>query len=138
MPFQLADFYARKVEDHLARGQAMSAPPTSLKIRLYRSDDPPTKAGGGTESAYPGYARVTVTAGAPQWGASGAPLATQASVTFPAPTGTAGTTYPGVGHIVVTDQADNWLWLGPLEMERIPTAGTPLVAAAGDLGLSVN
>ncbi len=138
MPGQIADHAARAIENWMGRGQAMPTAPTGLKVRLYVSSDPPTKSGGGTEAAYPGYARVSVTATTGAWGALGGPLSAAASVTFPAPTGVAGTTYPGVGHVVVTDQADNWLWLGPLEQERIPVVGTPLVFNAGDLGFGAN
>jgi hypothetical protein len=82
-----SDYYESKVLDHMLRGTAFT-PPATVYVALFTAA--PTDAGGGTEVSGGGYARQSVTFGAPS-GTAPTQIANSADVTFPVATASWGT-----------------------------------------------
>jgi hypothetical protein len=82
-----SDYYESKVLDHMLRGTAFT-PPATVYVALFTTA--PTDAGGGTEVSGGGYARQSVTFGAPS-GTNPTQIANSADVNFPVATAAWGT-----------------------------------------------
>ncbi len=85
MPGSFADFLEDEILDHVFAAQVYT-PPVTHYVALYTVA--PTDAGGGTEVAGNGYARVAVTANLTNWPASvGGAIANGVAFTFPPASG---------------------------------------------------
>jgi hypothetical protein len=82
-----SDYYESKVLDHMLRGTSFT-PPATVYVGLFTTA--PTDAGGGTEVSGGGYARQSVTFGAPS-GTNPTQITNSADVTFPVATAAWGT-----------------------------------------------
>jgi len=139
----MSDYLENKLIDQLFRGQ--SAPPTaSLYVGLLTAA--PSDAGGGTEVAGNGYARVSVGASLANWsGTQGATTTTVSSgssgqtsnnvaITFPTPTGNWNT----VTHFGLYDAATsgNLLFYGTLTIAKTINQADTVTFPPGSLAIT--
>ena len=141
----LSNYAENKIIDHIFRGRQWTAPVT-LYAALFTA--PTDDAGGGTEVAGGGYARVAITCSDANWNATqgGAPAAASSgtsgatananAITFPAPTGNWGQ----VTHAALYDApaAGNQITHGPLTTPKTVNNGDPAPSfTAGALGFTI-
>ena len=138
-----SDYLANKLIDLLFRGQAFAFP-ASMHVGLLTAA--PSNAGGGTEIAAGGYARVAIASSMTAWsgtqgagsttsstGSSGK-ISNNAALVFPTPTATQGT----AGWLALYDVASgsgNQMFWAPLAQPKTLNAGTPPRFAAGTLSI---
>lgn len=140
----LSDYLENKILDHILRATAFTAP-TSVFVGLLTAA--PADAGGGTEVAGNGYARVEVVSGLAAWnntqgnttgastGADGT-IENAAAVSFPTPIASWGT----VTHFAVYDAATagNLLFYAALSIAKTINTGDVVSFAAGALSLQID
>ena len=133
--------------DWLLRGQAFTPPSTGVYVALFTAA--PTDAGGGTEVAGNGYARVSVANSLAAWAGTQAAASTTASsgtngttsnnatISFPTPTPAGWGTVVAFG---VFDAATlgNLLFYAPLTVSKTINAGDAVTFAAGALSLQID
>jgi len=124
-------YLQQKILDHI-RGKTALTMPTAY-VGLYTAA--PTDAGGGTEAAYTGYARVT-TSGSDWTAASGTSGSNAAAITFPACTAGSST----VTHFGIFDASTsgNLLAWGALGASLAVSAGITPAFAIGALTLTLD
>lgn len=124
-----SDYLETALLNHVLRNSAYTSP-TTVYAALYTSA--PTDAGGGTEIAAAGYARVAVTFGAP----SGGVCSNSGVVTFGPITGGGGTAV--AFGIFDASVAGNLLIWDDLSVNRTWSAGDSLQFNVGDLSVAVD
>lgn len=112
----LSDYFANKLIDLIWRGQAYSMPGSMWATLLTSA---PTNAGGGSEVAGGGYARVEIEGH--EWTNTDGELANDVEIVFPSPSGDWGT----VTHHTFRDAATlgNMLFWAAIDTPRTVTAG---------------
>lgn len=124
----LTNYAENKIVDALLRGQALGAPAT-FYVALFTVDT--SDAGGGTEVAGGGYARVAIACSLGNW------AGTQAAGSTTASTGTGGTTS---NNIVITYPAPtaNWGQVTGWALFDAATGGNPWMYSALTTPKTVN
>ncbi len=124
-----SDYLETALLNHVLRNSAYTSP-TTVYAALYTAA--PTDAGGGTEIAAAGYARVAITFGAP----AGGVCSNSGALTFGPITGGGGTATsfgvfddPTAGNLLVWDD---------LSVNRTWAAGDSLQFNVGDLSVAVD
>jgi hypothetical protein len=106
-------------------------PPTTVYVALFTTAT--NKSGGGTEVSGGGYARQSVTFGAPTAGVDGRKVVNSADVVFPVASASWGT----ITHCAIFDAATggNMLYQGALEASKTIGVNDQFKFAAGDLSI---
>jgi len=121
---EMSDFLEAELLNHVFRNTAYTSP-TTVFIGLYTSD--PMDDDSGTEVSGAGYARQTVTFGAPAAGI----ISNTGAVSFTATGGNFGTVTHATIHDAVS--AGNMLMHTPLDQSEVVNDGGTLTFAIGDI-----